>query len=137
MFETLKRRFLGRSGRGEYWLLVVGLFVANFILGLIISPVLASLVSLPFWLFIAGRRLHDFNARVGWAFIPAVTGFVLGFVKGFAESAGFAAPYSDSVQTVLMLLLTLAVTITIGSWPPSRGENRFGPARALAVQGTD
>src|SRR5437868_12413390 len=65
-----------RSNRGEYWISLLALVSAHVILGFTLrSPIIVSLVDLPFWLLIAARRLHDFEAHSLWALIPLATGF--------------------------------------------------------------
>ena len=71
----------GRSNRRRYWLAVVLLVVSNIVLAGLQTPALiVSAISMPFWLVIAGRRLHDFDRKWFWALIPFGVGLTFGFV---------------------------------------------------------
>ena len=129
--SDFRSRFLafikGRSNRKEYWLSCLFLIIGNFALAAVVNePAFVSLVSLPFWLVIAGRRLHDFNARRVWALIPLGVGFLAGFIRGFANAAMGTPAMSQQIETVVSLVVTLVVFIVIGSIPGSRSANRYG-----------
>ncbi len=111
----------GRSGRGEFWLSILGLVILNVILNLTVgNPAVTSLISTPFWLVIAARRLHDFGRTGWWGLIP----FVVGFVVGFAGGAGVHIPSTTALG--INALTALAMIGTIGAIPGAKGPNRFG-----------
>lgn len=110
----------GRSERGEYWLSILGLFALNVVLNLVFrNPLLTSFISLPIWIVIATRRLHDFNRSGWWSLIPFAIGFFLGFV-------GAVAPIPMVVKTLINLGATAAAVFIIGFKPGDDGPNRFG-----------
>ena len=118
----------GRSNRRRYWLAVVLLVVSNIVLAGLQTPALiVSAISMPFWLVIAGRRLHDFDRKWFWALIPFGVGLTFGFVQGLTGSALGRAIFPPQVEAGLYILVTLIVFVTIGSVPGSRTANRYGP----------
>ena len=125
-----------RSTRAEYWLSLVALASVHVILGSTLrSPAIVSLVDLPFWLLIAARRLHDFEAHAVWALIPLATGFALGFLQGFLAAFGSAALIAAPDQNTIVALVATTSCVAIGLWPGAKSENRYGPAaNALPVQ---
>ncbi|WP_269515028.1 DUF805 domain-containing protein [Brevundimonas subvibrioides] len=104
----------GRSSRGEYWLSIGGLVLLYLFVHAIAGPSVASLVSLPVWLFTGVRRLHDFGSTGWWATAP----FGLGFVGGFMRGLGVPVPVSQEVYGLLLGGFSLLVMIVIGVWPP-------------------
>jgi uncharacterized membrane protein YhaH (DUF805 family) len=110
----------GRSGRKEFWLSVGVLMALNVALSLVLDPVLTSLISLPVWIFIATRRLHDFERSGWWSLIP----FGVGFVMGFAS--GFGVPIPPAVVQLVNLAVMLAMVVIVGSIPGTPGANLFG-----------
>jgi uncharacterized membrane protein YhaH (DUF805 family) len=84
--------FAGRMGRRAFLAAYICLVVAEAAILLATgSELVADVLSLLPWLWIASKRLHDFNARWWWALIPLAVGFASGFVKGFSEAAAHAA----------------------------------------------
>jgi uncharacterized membrane protein YhaH (DUF805 family) len=116
----------GRSGRREYWLSLVGLVAFNIILHVILrDPVLVSLISLPFWVILSARRLHDLNRTGWWSLVP----FGVGFLVGFAGGIGIALP--GIAAPLLQATVTLAMVAVLGFSPGNPASNRFGePAKA-------
>jgi len=49
------------------------------------NKLLADAIGFVPWLWMASKRLHDFNARWWWTLVPFVVGFIGGFVGGVAE----------------------------------------------------
>ena len=78
--------FAGRMSRRTFFVAYVCLVVAEaaLLIGTGNRFLVDALTLLP-WLWIASRRLHDFNARWWWALVPFAVGFVWGFVQGFGE----------------------------------------------------
>lgn len=115
----------GRSERGEYWLSVLGLFAFNLVLNFTVGdPLLTSFISLPIWLVIAARRLHDFDRRGWWGLIPFALGFVLGFIGAFV-----------AIPPLLTMMINsgamLTTVLVIGFTPGTAGPNRFGESVEL------
>jgi uncharacterized membrane protein YhaH (DUF805 family) len=65
------------------------------------NKTLAEALGLLPWLWMATRRLHDFNARWWWSLAPFAVGFVGGFVGGIVErfATAHAAEFSAAYQT--------------------------------------
>lgn len=77
----------GRANRRAFWLVWAIISVAQVAIGLAgASDVVADLLVLGPWVWIASRRLHDINASGWWSLAPMAIGFVEGFVRGFAEA---------------------------------------------------
>jgi uncharacterized membrane protein YhaH (DUF805 family) len=128
MFEQVWALLRGRSRRLEFWLSLLALFALNIGGVLVHAAVIVSLVSLPFWLVIAGRRLHDFNQSWAWGLIPFVLGFAAGFVGSLARARGLHLPVDQATLSLGANLISLVVMIAIGVWPGTNGPNRFGGA---------
>ena len=112
----------GRSRRAEYWPSWIALIVLNAVMTAIThNPTLTSFISLPFWIVIASRRLHDFGGSAWWSLVP----FGCGFAIGVSGSAGYAPPPSTAL--VINAVVTLGTALVIGIIPGSKGANRFGP----------
>ncbi|MNE58735.1 Inner membrane protein YhaH [compost metagenome] len=118
--------FKGRTNRRLYWLLIAGI-VALFVATAPLLSVYAGFVTLPLWLLVAGRRLHDFGRTAWWALIP----FGAGFARGLL---GDVLPISEAESTMALGLLSIAVALVIGIWPGDAEANRFGarPGRSPA-----
>ena len=117
----------GRSDRKQYWIAVVLLVVGNIVLAGLQTPALiVSAISMPLWLVIAGRRLHDFDRRWFWALVPFGFGLGFGFVQGLSGSMLGRAIFPPQLEAVLYIVVTLIVLVTIGSVPGSRTANRYG-----------
>lgn len=132
MSDTKSNRVLafikGRSDRKQYWLAVVLLVVGNIVLAGVQMPALiVSAISMPFWLVIAGRRLHDFNRRWFWALIPLCSGFAFGFIQGLINSTFDGDVFPPQAEATFYIAVTLIVSVAIGSVPGSRSANRYGP----------
>ena len=117
---SVARFFGGRSNRREFWLSVVLLLAGNFGLSLVLGPVLTSAVSLPVWIVIGSRRLHDFGQTGWWSLIP----FVLGFAVGFARGAGLEV--TAGAEMLFNFAVMIVTTLVIGLVPGTKGSNRFG-----------
>ncbi|WP_366250428.1 DUF805 domain-containing protein [Brevundimonas sp.] len=116
-----------RLRRRWFWGSIVCLLLGYVVMSLLVPEPLLGLISLPFWLLIAGRRLHDMNARGFWALIPAGSGFVIGFANGFTRSAT-GSPIIDTAQlNVVVGLASIGFIILLGAWPGSKAANRYGP----------
>lgn len=131
-FPRSAARFLGgRSTRKEFWLSFLGLLAGNMVLGLVLGPVLISAVSLPVWIVIASRRLHDFGQTGWWSLIPFAAGFMIGFGQGVGLSV--TAPTEMLLNAVVMIVTALV----IGLVPGAKGPNRFGGGSRSAADQLD
>jgi len=111
----------GRSDRGEYWLAVVALVALNVVLNLTLRDLtLTSLISLPIWVVIASRRLHDFDRTGWWSLVP----FGIGILLGFMVSVGVSI--SGAVVSLIHAGVAFSATMIIGLRPGTPGPNRFG-----------
>jgi uncharacterized membrane protein YhaH (DUF805 family) len=89
--------FAGRMGRRAFIAAYVCLAIAQTAIALASGNKLtADLVIIVPWIWMASRRLHDFNARWFWALGPSVVAFVAGFVRGFVGQAHAAEPNASS-----------------------------------------
>ena len=121
LFGRLRRMLGGRSDRGEYWVSVVALIVLNVVLNLTLrDPVLTSLISLPIWVVVASRRLHDFGQTGWWSLVPFGIGLLLGFLGG----VGVHIP--AAVVSLIHTGVALSTGAIIGFRPGTPGANRFG-----------
>ena len=119
----------GRSDRREYWLSMFVLVVVGGLTNLVVrSPTIWSFVSLPFWLFIATRRLHDFGASGVWGLVPFGAGFVLGFARS-ATTAASLQLMPAATQGLIEGGVGIIVMIVVGSVPGTKGKNRYGYRR--------
>jgi uncharacterized membrane protein YhaH (DUF805 family) len=118
--------FKGRTNRRLYWLLIAGMVALYVIIAPLLS-VYAGFVTLPLWLLVAGRRLHDFGRTAWWALVP----FGVGFGRGLL---GDLLSIPETQSTTALGLLSIAVLVVIGIWPGDAEANRFGarPGRSLA-----
>lgn len=120
-FGRLGRILGGRSDRGEYWVSVVALFVLNVVLNLTLrDPVTTSLISLPIWVVVASRRLHDFGRTGWWSLVPFGIGLLLGF------AVGVGAPIPAVLVSLIHIGVTFSAGMIIGFKPGTPGANRFG-----------
>lgn len=118
--HSIVRFFAGRSNRREFWLSLAALFAGNLVFGLALDPVLTSAISLPVWVVIASRRLHDFGQTGWWSLIPFVAGFAIGFGRGLGLGL------TDSAELLFNVAVMLVTASVIGLFPGTRGPNRFG-----------
>jgi uncharacterized membrane protein YhaH (DUF805 family) len=127
--KSFVRRLFGRRTRGEFWGATIMLFVANWALLTVVSPPVASLVLWPLGLVVYARRLHDIG-WTGWlGFIPFGVGFGVGFIKGFVVRLGIGDPgQMATIQSHILGLTGIGMTLTLGIPKGQPGENRFGPA---------
>lgn len=51
------------------------------------NDLLVDILGLMPWLWMASKRLHDFNVRWWWSLVPFAVGFLWGFVDGFMSAA--------------------------------------------------
>jgi uncharacterized membrane protein YhaH (DUF805 family) len=80
--------FSGRMGRRAFVGVYVCFVVVQTAIALATSnKLLAGAVCFVPWIWMASRRLHDFNARWWWALTPVLIDFVAGFVRGYAVAA--------------------------------------------------
>jgi uncharacterized membrane protein YhaH (DUF805 family) len=49
------------------------------------NALLVDAAALVPWVWMATKRLHDFNARWWWSLLPFVVGFATGLVNGFCR----------------------------------------------------
>lgn len=128
--------FKRRIGRARYWGLVVGLFVAGYLLSFI--PAASFGVTFA-WLLLYAWRLHDFGRSGWWAvgvFVAVMALAIVGLVLNldaamfYLEGQGEApTPEGNLVFVVFVggaLLIQLALTIWLGVVRGDAGENRYG-----------
>jgi uncharacterized membrane protein YhaH (DUF805 family) len=96
-----------------------------------------SFISLPFWLVIAARRLHDLDRTGWWGLVPFGAGFIGGFVVGFSKHLvdGAQANGVSAICGALTTIVSLAFIIWLGASRGTEGPNRFGPLRPVAAVG--
>jgi uncharacterized membrane protein YhaH (DUF805 family) len=136
--------FTGRSNRQEYWISVVLLFAAAFVLTALHMESASAAITIM-WVITWIRRLHDIGRPGWWALIPIVlivavvlAGFALGgepLMKALtaiqAMNASYAIP--DKVAYVLFgiglaaVIVQFGFTIWLGAKKGDGGNNRFGP----------
>ena len=122
---SLLNRLLGRSRRREYWLSMLGLAVALAALtGMLHGSWAAPAIVLPFWIWVALRRVHDFDAPSWLAWL----------VPGLELAMSIFDPISTArtdlaviLASVIMVLATPIFIVVIGLIPGTKGPNRFGP----------
>lgn len=116
-----KRRswLAGRSSRKEYWISVVVLFAASWIVGSIPRLQAGSTGLSGVLIVVQVRRLHDFG-RTGWWALPATV----------APLAALVPMVVTTFEVALLVALAaeLAVIAWIGAIAGDPQENRFGPA---------
>ena len=112
----------GRARRGEYWLWIGPIMVAEFFMGML-APDFVLFLVLPAGILaflITIRRFHD----LGWSgfAVPmmnvavGVTGFVLRSAMGTTGS-------------LISALISVSILIALGAIPGQRFANRYGPPR--------
>lgn len=121
--KRLRAAWDGRAHRGEFWLCLLGYWILLTALVLLVGLTWADLLTLGLWLFIAGRRLHDFNASAWWAVAPAVISFTVSFAKGFLLKLNGSYPVLMDVAPGTVVVVVMLV---IGIVPGTKGANRFG-----------
>lgn len=128
LIEKLREGLAGRSARQEFWVRFViqfmGSAVLGFILGLFGLPTqIAALLTLPLWLYIGARRLHDLGLT-GWlAPAPFAVNALMGFASLLPIPGEILTPLLDVGPVVFALLFIL----WLGCVPGQRETNRFGP----------
>ncbi|RYF94388.1 MAG: DUF805 domain-containing protein [Caulobacteraceae bacterium] len=128
LIQTFDDNRRGRAGRKEFWIGFLIITIANvvlaFALGLVGVPtVLSGMLTLPVWLYYAGRRLHDLGLAGWFGLIPFGGGVLIGV---FAAAAPMDAQVKGFMLGVLPLVLTVAVVLWLGCARGQDGANRFG-----------
>ena len=142
----------GRIGQQEYWIgiliLIAGNIVSNFI------PFLGFFIGL-FLIYVGvcvyGKRLHDIGKtawihgivwliQIGlWIVGIAVAGgaIISAIMSGGGDEAAMMAAFTASGGIFLVMGLSLLIwivyTVWVGVSAGDAGENRFGPAAAVAA----
>jgi uncharacterized membrane protein YhaH (DUF805 family) len=124
--------FAGRMSRRAFFAAYVCLVLAQAALLIATgNKVLVDALALLPWLWMAARRLHDFNARWWWALVPFAVGFVWGFVQGFGERL---IEDLASVQTAQLTALSQTATRPQIDWAAAAqhpGDFAVGFARGF------
>jgi uncharacterized membrane protein YhaH (DUF805 family) len=147
----IQRQFLsagGRSGRGEFWIGFIILWVLGWILNFIpgIGHWIAMLLIYP-WICIFSRRLHDMG-RSGWTqlvmwgvwIVAVVLALVLGAGGaimamangGHADYGALAGAGLAFLVLCLALLINLVFVLWVGLSPSQAGDNAYGPPPGAA-----
>lgn len=149
-YKYLFTSFDGRIGRREYWLGILILVIASFVLigvlgttlGLFLPVSLVSFIgsAIIFYPAIAlsMKRLHDRNkAAKPWAYIFFGPGILMqlmrmsriGFVNVAVDNVIVAVPSNGLIGLLSIVagLISLWAIIDMGFIKGSEGENRFGP----------
>jgi len=80
------RRWLGASGRIEFWISIVCAFAIHYGMEVTTqSRRLSLLVSLVVWLLIATRRLNSLRAVWLWTVLPTAAGILAAYMAGFVR----------------------------------------------------
>jgi uncharacterized membrane protein YhaH (DUF805 family) len=135
--------FTGRSNRQEYWISVLLLIVAAFVLSYLHMEAASAAITIM-WVITWMRRLHDIG-RPGWVallpialmIIAIMIGVALGgqpFINAIAamETMNTAAAIPDKlVYLIIGVGLTAVIcqfgfTIWLGARKGDPGDNRFG-----------
>jgi uncharacterized membrane protein YhaH (DUF805 family) len=121
--------WMGRSSRLEFWLSSIVLLSVHILREIFLhDAIFPQLLLFPIWLYIAARRLHDFNASAMWGWSM----FLLGFSLGILERTGLQIvhhPVTEQVSRIVLFIATISLVVIIGSVPGTKGQNRFGPAK--------
>ena len=104
--------FTGRASKGEFWWVILFLFLVNIVLGLVVLPLPAtfstwiarawSLATLIPFLAVGVRRIHDTNKPTAWILLPALPMLIGEAISWF----------SDMQATELENLATMSSTQT-------------------------
>ncbi|MFN3387933.1 MAG: DUF805 domain-containing protein [Allosphingosinicella sp.] len=136
MLMPLKRyaEFSGRSRRKEYWMYVLLIVIATFVISFIeqalgltgmvgpYGPLSALLIVGTFVpsLAVGIRRLHDTN-RTGWWMLLGIVPYALSVVLLLAGSLALAATLG---MVALLCAIALLVFMVL---PGTSGPNQYGP----------
>lgn len=147
----IQRLFLspnGRSGRGEFWIGFLILFVLGWVLNFLhgIGHLIGLLLIYP-WVCLYSKRLHDMG-KSGWLAVIPFAVMIVGFGIAFAVGAGSAimamangghadmgvlAGAGMAVMVIgLALLVCLAFLLWVGLTPSQPGDNAYGPPPVTA-----
>lgn len=128
----------GRIGRKRYWLgklAIVGICVVVFVLGelmagstggaegayqaLMTMGIVFLVISIPIWIAIGTKRLHDRNKRGWWLLLYYLAPLVMYWN---------ASARQDPIVPLMVLAVALLLwgQIELGFLPGTRGTNRFG-----------
>jgi uncharacterized membrane protein YhaH (DUF805 family) len=127
--------WLGRLSRRMYWLAVLA-WLAIYIPLFLVSrgSFLVQSLSFAIWLYIAGRRLYDFNASPLWALTVAAIGFVLGIVER-SGAVFVGATLLHKYSQDIIALASLAQVLVVGAIPGEAGKNQHRPGEARKGRG--
>ncbi len=155
--------FQGRLNRKPYWLRVLALVIAYFVVafGLTILGAamglggIAGIAAIPLFLLIivssislAARRLHDRNKSAWWLaifyLVPMILGGIALYMSLPADLASIADPdaavpaMSMNPASIVMQLASFGLTIwgliEIGFLKGTTGENQYGPDPLAGMQ---
>ena len=129
IIQKLRDGLAGRSGRQEFWVrfLIINMAIAvgGFAIGIVGLPAaIMGLLTLPLWLYIAARRLHDLGLSGWFGLIPFGGGILISLATSLL-------PIPTEVAVPLVTFGPAAITLPVVLWLGCvRGQpeaNRFGP----------
>jgi uncharacterized membrane protein YhaH (DUF805 family) len=115
--------FAGRASRREYWI-YIGLLI---VLGVVFSysPPAVNLVMYLVFTVIMVRRVHDFGRTGWWAWAAAALPF---------SAMLLLMVTSETVASLVSLVITVALMIAVGAIRGDPGANRFGPPPPVTLK---
>jgi uncharacterized membrane protein YhaH (DUF805 family) len=128
LIQTLGDNLRRRAGRKEFWvgflLVVMANAVLGYALGMVgIPSVWSGLLTLPVWLYYAGRRLHDLGLTAWLGLIPFGAGVLTGVLTALLP----LEPQTEAMAAnVVSMVIALVILLWLGCVKGQDGANRFG-----------
>jgi uncharacterized membrane protein YhaH (DUF805 family) len=139
--------FQGQAGRGEYWLVVIGGWLALGVVFLVTLMLIVPLGAIASVLFLAllpilfaiyatsARRLHERGKSAWWLVLFALVPWIL---SAFAEITRLSGDPEAAAGGIVLfslpsVILYLWGTVEMGILPKKKGPNKYAAVEAARV----